>query len=297
MEIIHVKGSTYCLKGMQLMPFYKIDDRDIIMLDTGWGKFDRAGIDQFLTETGYQVKSIITSHTHVDHNGNNKYLFDKFGCEIAMPFFDAGLASDLMALKTLYYMMPPTFLMEDVGDVLGPCHKYIMGSDDRVTVCGVEFGVVHTPGHCPTHISIITPDNVFYLADAVMSGKDLERSRLPFYHCVEKSLETQEMLKGIKCSKYIIAHTGIHDDIDAVIDENIALTHRCAEGVLGLITEPMPYGRILELSVEHFRQKSDNYVRTVLTDRNVHSFVEYLVDKGDIRAYAQDGIIMYAPVQ
>ncbi|MDF2949936.1 MAG: beta-lactamase domain protein, partial [Sedimentibacter sp.] len=36
MNLIHVKGNTYCIEvGMSYIPFYKLNEKDIIMLDTG----------------------------------------------------------------------------------------------------------------------------------------------------------------------------------------------------------------------------------------------------------------------
>ena len=35
MKRIHVKGNTWVLEGMEWIPFYKLDERRCILLDTG----------------------------------------------------------------------------------------------------------------------------------------------------------------------------------------------------------------------------------------------------------------------
>ena len=39
MDIIKVKGNTYCIDtGMTYLPFYKLNNQDIILIDTGFKK-------------------------------------------------------------------------------------------------------------------------------------------------------------------------------------------------------------------------------------------------------------------
>ena len=46
MEIKKIKGNTFYIEtGMLNIPFYKINDEEIIMMDSGWAKGQRRGID------------------------------------------------------------------------------------------------------------------------------------------------------------------------------------------------------------------------------------------------------------
>lgn len=39
MKIIKVKGNTYCIDtGMTYLPFYKLNNQDIILMDSGFNK-------------------------------------------------------------------------------------------------------------------------------------------------------------------------------------------------------------------------------------------------------------------
>ncbi|MFT5875755.1 MAG: hydroxyacylglutathione hydrolase, partial [Clostridium sp.] len=83
MEIKGIKGNTFCIDtGMLYIPFYKINNEEIIMLDSGWAKGERKGIDEILEKNNLQVVGIICSHAHIDHIGNNAYLKKKYNCVI-----------------------------------------------------------------------------------------------------------------------------------------------------------------------------------------------------------------------
>ena len=44
LEIKKIKGQTFCIDtGMTYIPFYKINDEEIIMLDTGWAAGEQKG--------------------------------------------------------------------------------------------------------------------------------------------------------------------------------------------------------------------------------------------------------------
>ena len=58
---------------MTYIPFYKINDNDIIMLDTGLKKGEREIIENVIESNNFKVCGIINSHAHIDHIGNNAY--------------------------------------------------------------------------------------------------------------------------------------------------------------------------------------------------------------------------------
>lgn len=89
MKLIQVRGNTFCIDtGMTAIPIYKINDEEIIMLDTGWVK-EREGIENLLEENSLRIVGIINSHAHIDHIGNNDCFKKKYNCLIAMSAFEA----------------------------------------------------------------------------------------------------------------------------------------------------------------------------------------------------------------
>ncbi len=117
MEHKHIKGSTYCIDtGMTYLPFYKITDTDIIVLDTGWAEGEREGLVELLDEYGYQVKGIICTHAHIDHIGNNAFFKEKYNALIAMSRDEARICSSMINLK-MYYNRHTLTAVENITDI------------------------------------------------------------------------------------------------------------------------------------------------------------------------------------
>lgn len=182
MKIICIQGNTYCIDtGMTYIPFYKIDDRRIIMLDTGWQK-ERDAIEKLFVENDYVVKGIIGTHSHIDHIGNNQYFKDKYGAIVAMSKDEAHICSSIVNLKLYYNRYTYTDVEKHYGSMVSETDIEIQDSQDALLLFGIKFKIIHTPGHSPGHICIITPDNVAYLGDCLISDIVMKSAKLPYAH-------------------------------------------------------------------------------------------------------------------
>lgn len=84
MELLHIHKDTWAAVGATaLIPFYRLTDTDIILLDTGIAASDREGLTALLEEHGLRPKGILCSHAHYDHVGNAAYLRRRYGCPIS----------------------------------------------------------------------------------------------------------------------------------------------------------------------------------------------------------------------
>ena len=89
MELLHIHKDTWAAVGATaLIPFYRLTDTDIVLLDTGIAASDREGLTALLEEHGLRPKGILCSHAHYDHVGNAAYLRCRYGCPIAMPMIE-----------------------------------------------------------------------------------------------------------------------------------------------------------------------------------------------------------------
>ena len=49
MNLRHVYGKTYVAEATTaLIPIYKLNDRDVVLFDTGYAKLDRSGLTNLL---------------------------------------------------------------------------------------------------------------------------------------------------------------------------------------------------------------------------------------------------------
>jgi hydroxyacylglutathione hydrolase len=294
MEIVKVKGNTYCIDtGMTYIPFYKINDEEIIMLDTGWAKGEREGIVSLLESNNFKVAGIINSHAHIDHVGNNTFLKDKYNCTIAMPAYEALVCSSTSNLKMYFRNLTLTEVNEHIGHMV--CETDIMISEDqsKIYVCDIKFKVVHTPGHSPAHICIITPDDVAYLGDSLISYEVMAGAKMPYAYILTEDLKSKEKLYDLNCSKYIVAHKGIYSNITKLIYDNIIFYKNRAKMVYDTIEYPMTKEEILKAVFRAFNIRINNKLRYAVIERMFVSYLEYLYETGMVEPVMDDGFIKY----
>ena len=139
-EIIKIKGQTFCIDtGMTYIPFYKVNDKEIIMLDTGWATGEQKGIAEILQKNAFKIVGIINSHAHIDHSGNNAYFREKYSCPIAMPACEAMICSSQANLKLYYYMLSLAEIAEHLGHMVCPVDLPIADNQSSIEMCGIQF--------------------------------------------------------------------------------------------------------------------------------------------------------------
>ena len=89
MELLHVLGNTYAaVAATALLPVYKLNDRDVVLIDTGYAKLDRAGLTALIDGSGWRLRAILCSHAHFDHTGNVRYLQERYGAKAAISLIE-----------------------------------------------------------------------------------------------------------------------------------------------------------------------------------------------------------------
>ena len=192
MELRHVLGSTYvAVAATALLPIYKLNDTDIVLLDTGYAKLDRSGLTHLLEDNGFHLKGILCSHAHFDHTGNVRYLQQRYGAIAAAQIIEAGISVNPDAYRANYvaltYGRSRAYFLEEcfTADVI------ISADATELDFCGVKFGILQLPGHSAGHIGIITPDGVAYLGDCLISRSEIEGAKLPTSMFIARDLESK----------------------------------------------------------------------------------------------------------
>jgi hydroxyacylglutathione hydrolase len=293
MEIKKVKGNTFCIDtGMTIIPFYKVNDNEIIMLDSGWKK-EREGIEDLLEENSFRVVGILCSHAHIDHIGNNRYFKEKYHCTIAMPAYEALFCSSTVNLKVYYSSQTLYEIEEHFGHMVCETDIMILDNQHKILVCGVKFNILHTPGHSPAHICIITPDDVAYLGDTLIGYDVMEGAKMPYAFILREDLKSKIKLNDLKCSKYIVAHKGIYNNITNLITDNINFYKSRAARIYDLIDEAMTMEDIMKVVIKNFNIRVNSRFKYAKIERMLSSYVEYLNEAGMVELIMEDGFLKY----
>ena len=289
----HVKGNTYCIvTGYSRLPVYKLDDKNIIMIDSGLPR-EWEGIERCLEKEKLFVKAVLSSHYHPDHIGNHLKLRRKFGAKLYLsPFAAAAKADPMNMLGSMAGITTYRQVKNHFGEVFAP-DVFIDWNAPSIEVEGAVFQILQLPGHCAEHMGFITADNVGYVADTVLSKNIIEHLRSTFTTCVELDLQSKEKLTQLQCDKYIVAHNAVCDSI-----RELALQNRDHMlGRLELLEDIAGDYMNLDTLVAQFLEITDNQLDSVRkvagTRRNVIPLVDYLMDTGRFTARVKDGYIEY----
>jgi len=107
---------------------------------------DPIAILNFVRDNGLMVKYVINTHCHPDHiSGNDPIL------KVSLSLISKALIHPL-------------------GEELIGTRYDTVDDGDVISVGNQEIKVMHTPGHCPEHISLILGNNVFVGDTLFLSG-------------------------------------------------------------------------------------------------------------------------------
>lgn len=293
MNLTQVKGNTWIIEANQLIPLYKLDETRCILLDTGLLE-EREALEETLNAAGLTPVGVLCSHAHVDHCANNGYLQEKYGAKVALTFPEAGMCSSLLTLKCYFLTLSPGMVERESSCMIHRPDVIIPQSDGPFSFCGAEFRIIHTPGHSSGHVCTVTPDNVCYTADALLSV-ELLTAKLPYSLSHKLAMESREKLRGLGCDAYIMAHRGVcaGDEIGALIEANQELVRRRAEEIFSLVDRPMTASQIDEAACVLYQLFTKKPRRALRFERNVRFFVEYLVDTGRLDEVCKNGAAYY----
>ena len=123
---------------------------DAVAVDVGG---DAEFIEAECKKLGLTIKAVLLTHGHFDHIGGTEY-FQKKGAKIYIGEKDAKFLSD----KSLNLSM-------SFGKLINSFNAdYTVKNGDIITVCGITFKVLETPGH--------TVGSVCYIAENYLISGD-----------------------------------------------------------------------------------------------------------------------------
>ena len=276
-----VCGNTFAFETqMAFLPFYRLNDRDIILLDSGFVSSDRQSLTETLKACDFQVKGIICSHAHMDHAGNVQHLCDLYGCRVAAHLIEAAIAATPDSFRKHYGI----YTSDDQGGVeeCFTATDYITPQTRRLHFCGVDFDILHLPGHSGGHIGIVTPDGVAYLGDVLMGFPQLAASKMPTTQFLALDLESKRSLHNLQARYYIIAHKAIMEDIHELVDANLACLKGKLRDVLAALQGTPTRGEWLLAFCERQNLRARSERSFAIMEYGFNSMVTYLEETGQV---------------
>jgi hydroxyacylglutathione hydrolase len=150
---------------------------------------DLEGVTRLVQESGSPPVALLLTHGHVDHMASAERLVRRHRLVARLHPDDDWLAADpVEQVRFLFGMVPP-------GDY-EPLRRYEDLVDNEVLdLAGLEFRVLHTPGHTPGHCCFhVESEGVLFSGDHLFAGS-IGRTDLPGgdYTTLMRSMEERVM--------------------------------------------------------------------------------------------------------
>ena len=146
------------------------DSKEAVVIDPGnYEAYENELISKFIDENKLQLKKIILTHCHIDHCLGNKYLNEKYGAELLIPFDERDLYKNVENIATLFGFANYSHLDEN---------EYLK-ENDKIEFGDIKLDVLFLPGHSPGHLAFyFKNDNVCFSGD-VLFYNSIGRTDLP----------------------------------------------------------------------------------------------------------------------
>ena len=143
---------------------HPVDSPDTVLIDAGE---DTSPILAKIEALGLQLKYLIVTHGHADHIAGNSAIIEKTDAQLL-----------IHALEEPYLTDPNLNLSAFLGhEVVSPPANRLLKEGDKISLDGLTFQVLHTPGHSPGSVSLMG-DGLLFSGDTLFCG-GVGRTDLP----------------------------------------------------------------------------------------------------------------------
>ena len=285
MEMLHVLGNTYAAVGSTaLLPIYKLNERDIVLIDTGYAKLDRAGLVNLLDGSGLVPKYVLCSHAHFDHTGNVRYLQERYGAKAILSLIEAGISVNPDSYRANYVALTYGKSRELFLEECFTADRVLRETDTSLELDGRTFGMLPLPGHSAGHLGFVTPDGAAYVGDCLISQSEIDGAKLPTSMFIARDLESKAYLKTTDYPVYILAHKEVvrREALEGLIDRNIGFIQSKRAELLEVLEDGMTFSEWIGAFCQRENVRTHNELKFSIVERNFSNFVSWLTDSGAV---------------
>ena len=287
-ELIQVSPRDYYVDCPAKIGLCRLNEQDICLIDSGSDKDAGRKVMKIITENDWRLAAIYNTHSHADHIGGNKYLYEQTGCAIYAPGIEQAFTRHpVLEPALLYGGCPPSELR----------HKFLLAQESPAApLCEQAlpdgFSLIPLPGHSFDMVGFRTPDDTVYLADCLSSRETLDKYGIGYVHDVGAYLQTLETVKGLQAKLFIPSHAAPTEDITALAQYNIDKTNEIAARILPLCAQPISFEVLLSRLFESY-SLTMTMQQHALVGSTVRSYLSYLKESGRVNAFFESNLLLW----
>ncbi len=296
MEVRYIKGKTGCLEAPGVcIPFYELQEKEWVLMDSG-SRYQEQELLETLEQEQVTVRAVIASHAHYDHTGNFRCLKKRYGAELVMSLFDAGISQDPLTLKSTFYSSTSPEIKKHYTGMVCLADQIILPWQDRVVIGDVEFELIHLPGHTFNQFGIVTPDQVAYLADSIFSEDFLQSTPLIYALDWTNVLASMETLRKLSYPVYVLAHSGVYEELEPLLKANQMHFQMVLKRFRKLFSPEFTLEEMIVRVVSDMNISARGNMAARVAERSIRAVLEYLQETGELECKVKNGLVIYGTI-
>lgn len=286
-EVKKLIGNTFYYEAFTNVGIYRQSEHEAILIDACDHKRMVKGLDKILQEMGLKVGVIIDTHCHVDHICGNRYFQDKYGCRILSTKLEQGFIYKPDMEPDFYNVALSLDKQNNPFYGIEPSEAEVINGNSIPE----GFDIIDLPGHSFEMIGVRTPDDVVFLADAVLSVSTWENYKLPFFYSVNKALETLDRIKDMKGKLFVPSHNEPVEDIGGLAVYNIEKLNEKIETIYELC-DRKGFEELFKAVMENQELciKTPKYCMYAVMVRNL---LQALIERNMVYSELENNIMVY----
>ena len=218
MEFIQLGERTWVIPGRVNVGYYEEGGKGYL-IDSGLDDEHGHKLLKLIKEKrDVPLRAIINTHSNADHIGGNSFIQKRTGCEVWCNLLE-GLLTEKPSLEPMMLWTAWPF-----KEIRG---KFLEAKPSKVTFIESEGPIKDTaltatplPGHYFDMIGITTPDNVFFVADALFDPLILAKYRFSVMFDVAAAYTTLDKIAATEALCFVPSHAQPTSDISELVRQN-----------------------------------------------------------------------------
>jgi glyoxylase-like metal-dependent hydrolase (beta-lactamase superfamily II) len=288
-ELVQVGEKSYYIEAPAKMGVYRLNEREVCLVDSGNDPDAGKKIQKILAEKGWTLKLIVSTHSNADHIGGNAVLQQRLGAPV--------VTSGIEACFTRFPVLEPSFLYGGYPP-RALRNKFLMAQPSQaqdLKAVSLPAGLQAVPleGHFLGMIGVGTDDGVWFLADCVMGEHILDKYAISFIYDVAAYLKTLDQVESLEGRWFVPAHAAACEDIHPLAAANRKKVLEIVEQILVLCREPITTEELPKKLFDAYQLVMD-WNQYVLVGSTLRSYLAYLLDQGRLSAEFVENRLVWA---
>ncbi|MBQ8974631.1 MAG: MBL fold metallo-hydrolase [Oscillospiraceae bacterium] len=291
-ELIQLGRNTYYIECTSRIGIYKLDEKNICVIDTGDDIAASEALLKYMRQNNWTLKMVLNTHSHADHIAGNAILTERTGCKCYCAGIETVFIEHPFLEPSFIYGADPFDAIETKVYIAQPTHAYELTPE----VIPQGFEALRLDGHTFAMTAFKTPDDVWFLGDAVVSSGVLKKYHLTFLVDVAKYLDSLDIVEKLSGKLFVPAHAKPKEDIRPLVQENRDNTLEIIDLIYDLCKFPHSQE---ELQRDIFRryERHMSVPQYVLTGSIIRTYLSYMRDVGKIEYLIEDNMVIWKSVR